>query len=109
MLLSLTVKAKLKLDNATDAAKFQETGEQYHLACNHVSEYIFNNDFELNTNKIQTKLYPDLRQRFGLKSQLAISVIKTTVARYKTVQTQLRRKPMAYATGKKDKKVKKFI
>ncbi|GAF39207.1 transposase [Agrilactobacillus composti DSM 18527 = JCM 14202] len=108
MLLSLTVKAKLKLDNATDAAKFQETSEQYRSACNHVAEYIFNNNFELSAIKIQKKLYQDLRQCFGLKSQLAISTIKTTVARYKTVQTQLRRKPMAYATGKKDKKGKEI-
>ncbi|GAF39321.1 hypothetical protein FC83_GL002213 [Agrilactobacillus composti DSM 18527 = JCM 14202] len=108
MLLSLTIKAKLKLDNAADAAKFQVTSEQYRSACNHVSEYIFNNDFELSVIKIHKKLYRDLRQHFGLKSQLASSVIKTTVARYKTVQTQLRRKPMAYATGKKDKKGKEI-
>jgi hypothetical protein len=82
-------KAKLKLDNATDAAKFQEIREQYRLASNHVSEYIYNNSFELSVLNIHKKLYQDLRQYFGLKSQLASSAIKTTIARYKTVQTQL--------------------
>ncbi|KRM36755.1 is607 family transposase [Agrilactobacillus composti DSM 18527 = JCM 14202] len=92
-----------------DGTKFQETAEQYRLACNYVSEYIFmNNCFDLSPYQIQRQIYTDLRQLFSLKAQLAISAIKTTFARYKAVQTQLRRKPMTYPTGKQDKKGKEI-
>lgn len=45
---------------------------------------------------LNKKLYSGLRGLFGLKSQLAQSSIKTTIARYKTVKQQLFRKPYRY-------------
>jgi putative transposase len=76
-----------------DKAQLFNVGEQYRQACNYVSDYVFNNGFELNSNKLHKHLYQDVRQRFNLKAQLAASVMKTVTARYKTVQTQLRQHP----------------
>jgi transposase, IS605 orfB family len=56
----------------------------YTDACNHVSNYVFrtHNLKQFALNKV---LYSDLRNRFGLKSQMAQSVLKTVIARYKTI------------------------
>ena len=70
--------------------------EQYRQACNFVSQYIFDNQFDLTYQSLNKKLYSDLRGLFGLKSQLAQSSIKTTIARYKTVKQQLFQNPYRY-------------
>ncbi|MGN0274397.1 MAG: RNA-guided endonuclease TnpB family protein [Chordicoccus sp.] len=72
------------------------TTEVYRRGCNLVSEYIFGHDFELNSLRLQKVLYASLREDVGLKSQMAISCIKTATARYKTVQTQLKQHPYKY-------------
>ena len=41
-------------------------------------------------------LYTNLRSLFMLKSQMAQSVIRTVIARYKTVKTQMKRNPYKY-------------
>ncbi|MCB6575190.1 hypothetical protein LI165_14270, partial [Phascolarctobacterium faecium] len=64
---------------------FQQMTEQYRQACNFVSQYISDNQFNLSYQRLNKELYRDLRGQFGLKSQLAQSSIKTTMARYKTV------------------------
>ena len=50
--------------------------EQYCLACNFVSQYIFDNDFVLNSNQLNKLPYHCVRERFNLKSQLTQSVFK---------------------------------
>ena len=75
---------------------FRQMTEQYRQACNFVSQYIFDNQFDLTYQSLNKKLYSGLRGLFGLKSQLAQSSIKTTIARYKTVKQQLFRKPYRY-------------
>ncbi|GET05888.1 hypothetical protein SY212_09180 [Ligilactobacillus agilis] len=42
MEIQITIKVKLNLANAEIASSFTNTMEQYPLACNYVSEYIFN-------------------------------------------------------------------
>lgn len=51
---------------------------------NYVSDYVFKtHDLkQLSLNKV---LYSTLREKFGLKSQMAQSVFKTVIARYKTI------------------------
>ena len=100
--LNLMIKAKLNLSDPKDALAFQEVCEQYRQACNYVSDYVFNHNFELNSVKLNKDLYHDVRQRFHLKSQLTQSTFRTVTARYKTVQTQLRRNSNKYDSGKKD-------
>lgn len=75
---------------------FRQMTEQYRQACNFISQYVFDNGFELNSNAIQKVLYKDVRSLFGLKSQLTTSSFKTVTARYKTVKTQLSQKPYRY-------------
>lgn len=79
---------------------FRQMTEQYRLACNFVSRYIFDNGFELNSNTIQKALYKDVRSLFGLKSQLTTSSFKTVTAKYKTVKQQLFQNPYKYKDEK---------
>lgn len=75
---------------------FHQLTEQYRQACNFVSQYIFENSFDLTYQKLNQALYSSLRGLFGLKSQMAQSSVKTAIARYKTVRQQLIRKPYRY-------------
>ena len=77
MELSLTIKVKLKLSNPKDALAFQEVCEQYRQAGIYVSDYVFHQNFELNSIKLNEVLYHDVRQRFHLKSQLTQSTFRT--------------------------------
>ena len=82
--------------NDEDKAKLVEITEKYASACTYISKYMFDNGFELNSRKLQDKLYHTIRDEFGLKSQFTISAIKTVIARYKTAATQLESKPYRY-------------
>lgn len=96
MEVQVTIKTKLKLSSAEVALKFSETMEQYRQACNHVSDYIFDHNFEMKQSRLNKELYTKLRNLFSLKSQMAQSVIRTVIARYKTVKTQMARRPYKY-------------
>ena len=90
---NLTKTIKLRLyANSEQAVMFKQMSEQYRQACNFVSQYIFDNDFELNSVKLNKVLYREVRSEFSLKSQLAQSAFRTATARYKTTQTQLAQK-----------------
>ena len=56
----------------------------YSNACNYVSDYVFHTH-DLKQFSLNKTLYSALRERFGLKSQMAQSVFKTVIARYKTI------------------------
>lgn len=103
--LTTTIKLKLYLDNEQKQL-LNTMSEQYRLACNYVSEWIFKNELCLNFKTVNSVLYQDLRDRFNLKSQMAQSVSKTVIAKYKTVKEQFKQNPYTY----KDQKGKiKFI
>ena len=82
-----TVTAKLQI-YPTDAmiACFKQTTHAYRDACNYVSNYVFETK-NLTQPVIQKVVYGTLRERYGLRSQMAISVIRTVIARYKTILT----------------------
>lgn len=95
---------KIRLYPTPDEANaFAYLCEQYRLACDFVSRYVFDNGFELNSNTLSKTLYREVRETFALKSQLAQSAFRTVTARYKTVRTQLWQKPYKYQdeTGKR--------
>ena len=96
-----TLKLHIKPEKE-DIVALQELTSFYRNGCNFVSKYIFEHEFLLNTIKLQELLYQELRTTCGLKSQMAISCIKTAVARYKGIRTQLGKKPYRYqdAEGK---------
>ena len=94
---NLTKTIKLRIHATPEQETlFCQMTEQYRQACNFVSQYIFDNQFNLSYQSLNRELYSDLRDRFGLKSQLAQSSIKTTIAKYKTVKQQLFQKPYKY-------------
>ena len=58
-------------------------------ACTFVSKYAFEHDLCLNSSALHEAMYYDIRNHFGLKAQMAASVIRTVTAKYKTIDTQL--------------------
>ena len=81
----MTVIAKIQISvDADNRALLDKTMSAYSDACNYVSEYIFNtkNLKQFSLNQI---LYSTLREQFGLRSQMAQSVFKTVIARYKAI------------------------
>ena len=92
----ITIKVKLDLQHIEDVSKIIYTMEQYRQACNYISEYIFTHGFQLNQLKLHKEIYNDIRVRFGLKSMMAQSAIRSTIARYKTVNTQLKQNPYRF-------------
>ena len=91
-----TMKLHLHVKDDNVVTAFKKVTATYADACNYVSEYTFNNGFELNSNKLQKVLYSSVRSIYGLKSQFAVSVFKTVTARYKTVQEQMKQNPYKY-------------
>lgn len=95
MQLAEVLKLKLNTDDAA-AAAFADTCYQYMLACNEVSQYVFNNGFYVNSVGLSKILYAGLREKYRLKSQMAQSAIRTVTARYQTVDTQMRQHPYRF-------------
>lgn len=75
-----------------DKAPLIKMAEAYRDACNYVSEYIFNKGMDNIPSflDVHDELYRYLRSEFRLKSQMTQSVIRTVLARYSTLITQIR-------------------
>lgn len=81
----ITVTAKIQISASdTDKVLLDETMSVYRDACNYVSDYVFRTH-DLKQFSLNKVLYSTLRQKFGLKSQMAQSIFKTVIARYKTI------------------------
>ena len=81
----MTITAKIQISaTIDDKALLNETISAYTNACNYVSEYVFRS-YDLKQFSLNKALYSTLREKFGLKSQMAQSVFKTVIARYKTI------------------------
>ena len=81
----MTVTAKIQISVNADSKVFlDETMSVYSDACNYVSDYVFRTH-DLKQFSLNKALYSTLREMFGLKSQMAQSVFKTVIARYKTI------------------------
>lgn len=90
-----TMKLHIHADEAV-REQLELLTERYAAACTFVSRYVFDNGFIMNFMKLQDALYKTVREDFGLKSQFAISVMKTVTARYKTVSEQMKSNPYRY-------------
>ena len=86
-----TIKSRIIFQNSQDVIKIVDSQEAFRRGCNFTSEYMFNNNFPMNTTTLVKLLYNKLRSKFGLKSQMAQSCVRTVIARYRSVQTQLRK------------------
>lgn len=62
--------------------KINETVDKFVEAMNYVSHYARINEI-YSKNKIQSEIYYDIREKFGLKSQMAINSIRDVVTQYK--------------------------
>lgn len=81
----ITVTAKIQIIvSDTDKALLDETMYVYRQACNFVSDYVFRTH-DLKQFSLNKVLYTTLREKFGLKSQMAQSVFKTVIAKYRTI------------------------
>ena len=81
----ITVTAKVQIFANTDSkVLLDETMSVYSDACNYVSDYIFRTH-DLKQFSLNKALYSVLRDKFRLRSQMAQSVFKTVIARYKTI------------------------
>ena len=81
----MAVTAKIQISATTDDKDLlDETMSVYSDACNYVSDYVFQTH-DLKQFSLNKVLYSTLREKFGLKSQMAQSVFKTVIARYKTI------------------------
>ncbi|PSR21895.1 MAG: transposase [Sulfobacillus acidophilus] len=83
--MKLTLTAKVQLyPTAAQTVLLQQTVEAYRQGCNWVSG-IVETTHCLQQADLHTEVYRPLRAQFGLRSQMAQSVIKTVIARYKSV------------------------
>lgn len=81
----ITVTAKVQIAaSETDKVLLDKTMAAYRNACNYISEYVFHTH-DLRQFSLNKALYATLREQFGLKSQMAQSVLKTVIARYRTI------------------------
>ena len=81
----ITITAKVQIvATDTDKVLLDETMSVYCDACNYVSDYVFRTH-DLKQFSLNKILYSTLREKFSLKSQMAQSVFKTVIARYKTI------------------------
>ena len=81
----VTITAKVQIAvTDTNKAMLDETMSVYRDACNYVSDYVFRTH-DLKQFSLNKALYSTLREKFNLKSQMAQSVLKTVIARYKTI------------------------
>lgn len=82
---SITVTAKIQIcPDDVEKELLCQTMTAYQKACNFVSGHIFRTH-NLKQISLNQELYYDLREKYNLRSQMAQSVIKTVIARYKTI------------------------
>ena len=82
-----TITAKIQLYvSAPQSESLRITTRAYQKACNWLSAHVHQTK-NLNQVSINNLHYSDLRNIFGLKSQMAQSVMKTVIARYKSAKS----------------------
>ncbi len=81
---TITSKIQIMVNDDNDKQLLDDTMHAYKRACNYVSDYVFKTH-DLKQFSLNKALYSDLRDKFNLKSQMAQSVLKSVIARYKTI------------------------
>lgn len=83
--MQITTTAKIQVQVTPEQCELLDaTMDTYRSACNFVANHIFRTH-DLKQFSLNKTLYYDIRKRYGLKSQMAQSVFKTVIARYKTI------------------------
>ena len=100
--MDVTLTEKIKLTFPSDGQRkaaeqaFSAVTKRYAEACMYVSCYYFEHNCTGSAMDLQKTLYADVRSSYGLKSQMAISVFKTVLARYKTVGELMKQETVTY-------------
>ena len=82
-----TITAKIKINlNETQVPLIKDTLFAYRKACNFASKEVFSTK-NLSQAKLHTLTYEPLRKNFDMRSQMAQSVMKTVIARYKSAKS----------------------
>jgi putative transposase len=85
--MKLTITAKVKiLPTTEEAERLKETFKAYQEGCNFVSQLVFETK-NLFQASLHEETYQELRSTYQLRSQMAQSVMKTVIARYKSVKS----------------------
>ncbi len=88
--MQMTVTAKIQLVVSTEHCELlNSTANVYRNACNFVSEHVFKTH-NLKQFSLNKELYYEIREKFKLGSQMTQSVLKTVIAKYRTVQANQR-------------------
>lgn len=82
---TVTAKIQIKTDKQTTEL-LEQSMSVYMQACNFVAEYVYNTH-QLKQIPLQKAVYEDLRNQFGLMSQMACNVPRTVIAKFKTAKT----------------------
>ena len=85
MQVTLTSKVQIMPDEESKDLLVR-TVHAYTSACNFVSAHVFASQ-ETRKQRIHDELYREIRTRFGLRSQMAESVIRTVTAKYKALSS----------------------
>lgn len=80
---TIVMKLQILVSNE-DKCNIHNTMKVYSDACNFVSDYIYKTH-NLKQFSLNKELYSTLRDKFGLRSQMAQSVLKIVIAKYKTI------------------------
>jgi IS605 OrfB family transposase len=87
ILLKITITAKIKiLPNEQQQQKLMDTMRAVRKALNYASEKAYQHNL-FTENRLHKITYRELRNFFGLKSQMACSVNKTVCAKYKSMKS----------------------
>lgn len=97
---TLTAKLKLILTPEHKAA-LDRTALAYRDGLNYASEVAFENGKTTNQAKLHKLVYPTLRERYGLPSQMGCSISRTVTATYKTEWTKVKQNKAAKDAGRK--------
>lgn len=99
MQVSLTEQLKLNTTKEDDIL-LDDVCKRYAEAATEVSAFYFEKGASLSQKALHQELYQGIRACFGLKSQMAESVLKTVIAQYKTVREQLTNTKQTYLFDK---------
>jgi len=105
--MKITISAKVKLHTTPEQFQaLRHTQLAYRDACNFVSRYAFAHGKMSNKVGLQDGTYADLRQQFGLPSQMACSVPRQVGATYKGLWTKVKQNTQARKDGRTKKRYK---
>lgn len=97
---SITAKLKLSLTPEQKAA-LDQTALAYRDGLNYASEVAFEHGKTTNQTQLHKLVYPTLRERYGLPSQMGCSVSRTVTATYKAQWTKVKQAKAAKDAGRK--------